>query len=152
MVGGLPKAGREPWAPRWLRRLVGDEYFREVAWVRLSDDDTTGKPTNLDVLPYLGHFPRLKYLSLNKIQTTEQNLKCFRDLTNLETLHLLGAHELTDTGAVPLRELKNLRSLYISYSKMTDSGLFVLSNLQKLEDLTLDENDFTDRGMESIKG
>src|SRR5438874_8115 len=42
-VGDKLTPGRDPWGPRWLRRLLGDEYFQEVAQVSLVYDDSTGK-------------------------------------------------------------------------------------------------------------
>src|SRR5437868_818874 len=34
-VDGIPTPGREPAAPKWLRRILGDEFFREVVEVNL---------------------------------------------------------------------------------------------------------------------
>ena len=38
---GKLKSGRTDWAPRWLRQLVGDEFFRQVRQVRLVNEGRT---------------------------------------------------------------------------------------------------------------
>src|SRR3954454_17549939 len=35
MVNGKVAKGTQPHAPKWLRRLFGDEYFQEIAYVSL---------------------------------------------------------------------------------------------------------------------
>ncbi len=41
-VNGKLTSGREPRAPRWLRSLIGDVFFREITQVSLVYDDSTG--------------------------------------------------------------------------------------------------------------
>src|SRR5262245_9524093 len=42
-VNGKLASGKQPWAPRWLRKALGDEYFQEIQQVSLVYDDSTGK-------------------------------------------------------------------------------------------------------------
>ena len=42
-VGGKLTPGQEPWAPRWLRAVLGDEFFRELSYVSLVYDYPGGK-------------------------------------------------------------------------------------------------------------
>ena len=39
---GKLKSGRNGWGPRWLRQLVGEEFFRQVRHVRLVKKGSTG--------------------------------------------------------------------------------------------------------------
>jgi hypothetical protein len=42
-VNGKLTPGRSPWAPRWLRKLLGDEFFQNIRQVSLVYDESTGK-------------------------------------------------------------------------------------------------------------
>src|SRR4051812_26930283 len=46
-VNGKLAKGQTPSSPLWLRKLLGDEYFQEIAQVSLVYDDSTG--TRFDI-------------------------------------------------------------------------------------------------------
>jgi hypothetical protein len=60
------------WAPRWLRRRIGDEYFGYVVFVSL--DYTSASDADLEPLTDL---KRLRVLSVRKTAVTEQGLLQF---------------------------------------------------------------------------
>jgi Leucine-rich repeat (LRR) protein len=155
-VKGNALPGREPSAPRWLRRLVGDAYFQDVVGVYLANarsscsrDETSGRDDR--ILSELEHFPQLSSLMLHEKQATDAGLAHIRALTKLEYLVLLDATELTDVGVAHLPGLKHLKTLLICRSKMTDAGLASLKDLTRLESLSLQENHSTDRGLAQLK-
>ncbi len=55
---GRPRLPHRPWGPAWLRNLLGDEFFQEVAWVhfvsrpqgRMVDDETIAVLNDFDHL------------------------------------------------------------------------------------------------------
>ncbi|HEV3164766.1 MAG TPA: hypothetical protein VGZ22_12125 [Isosphaeraceae bacterium] len=156
MANGNLVLGREPSAPRWLRMLVGDAYFQDVAWVSLVYDSSSGKRyetarSDDRILAELEHFPQLKYLLFQKGQATDAGLAHIRGLNELECVYMWDPAELTDAGVAHLRGLKNLRTLHISKSKMTDAGLAWLKDLTRLENLSLQDNHFTDRGLAHLR-
>src|SRR4051794_4738222 len=43
LVNGRVAKGTKPHAPVWLRKLLGDEFFQEIAEVNLATDHSAGK-------------------------------------------------------------------------------------------------------------
>jgi Leucine-rich repeat (LRR) protein len=157
-VDGTLTSGREPAAPRWLRRALGDEFFQEVVYVDLFDEDMNNgrfprlRPMTQAVLAHLRWLPRLTRLHLEGDQATDEGLSNIVDLTGLEALTIWGAKELGDDGIAHLGRLKRLKCLMIENSRMTDLGLGRLKGLTKLERLILTGNQLTDEGLAQIEG
>jgi hypothetical protein len=158
MVNGKPAKGTQPPAPKWLRKLLGDEYFQEIAHVSLVYDDSTGVRFDIknvshadNVLSRLRGMTKLKTLLLEKTQATDQGLKHLRQLTSLEELFIWDASQVSDSGVANLVPLKNLIYIHINNSKMSDAGLGSLAKLPKLESLSVQGNNFSDAGLASLK-
>jgi hypothetical protein len=158
-VNGKLTSGQNPWAPRWLRRLLGDEFFRHVSQVSLVYDQSTGKRfDNANVLPCddvlarICRLPGLKSLLLKETQATDEGLRHIGKITGLEELYIWDAKSVTDAGVSHLASLKNLKNIHINRSKLTDEGLALLSSLPKIETLSLQENHFTDAGLARLAG
>ena len=122
-VGGKLTKGREPWAPRWLREILGDEFFREIEYVSLVYDDSTGKRYDNenfsscdDLLALLVRQPGIKKLFLHGTQATDTGLEHVGKMTGLDALYFWDATSITDAGAAHLAGLKNLKKLHISRS------------------------------------
>lgn len=158
-VKGKLTPGREPRAPKWLRRYLGDEYFQDVYQVNLIYEEPTPGPgkrqdnlhTTDDVAVHLESFPRLRELLLYQGQATDEAMKHVGTLAGLEGLWMWDA-KVSDAGVARLKGLRNLKQVHISNSKMTDEGLSYLGGLPRVEELTLQGNRFTDRGLASLAG
>ncbi len=93
MVNGVLTPGRQPKGPRWLRRLIGDEYFQELETVSFVFDESTGtmhhnddvRPLD-DVLALLSSQHGLKDLFLKGTQTTDAGLAHLADMHGLTRL------------------------------------------------------------------
>jgi hypothetical protein len=158
-VNGKLTSGRSPWAPHWLRGLLGDEFFQEVRQVSLVYDDSTGKRfDNKNVLPCddllarISRLPGPKMLLLMETQATDEGLRHVGKMSGLEELFIWNASSVTDAGVAHLARLKNLKNVHINHSNLTDASLVLLSSLPSIETLSLQENHFTDEGLVRLTG
>jgi hypothetical protein len=158
-VNGKLTPGRSPRVPRWLRRLLGDEFFQQVRQVSLVYDDSTGKRfdnTNVvacdDVLARVARLPGLRSLLLKESQATDEGMRHIGRMTGLEELFIWDASSVTDAGVAYLAGLKDLKNIHISHSNLTDASLALLSRLPAIETLSLQQNHFTDAGLARLTG
>ena len=96
-VGGKLTPGQEPWAPRWMRSLLGDEFFQEIAYVSLVYDSTGGKRREItnfapcdDIFAQLAGQSGIKQLLLQRTQATDRGLEHVGRMTGLEVALYLG--------------------------------------------------------------
>ncbi len=158
-VGGKLTKGAEPWAPRALRTILGDEFFQEIEQVSLVYDDSTGTryenknfATCDDLLAQLASQPGIKTLLLHGTQATDGGLKHIGKMASLEAIYFWDATSITDAGVAHLAGLKNLKKIHISRSQITDESLVLLSSLPMIEELSLQEGHFSDKGFLRLKG
>lgn len=164
-VGDVLTPGRQPLGPKWLRRMIGDEYFQEVAEVNLLPGTMafgkgmSPRPERAadEVIPRLRAFPALKRLSLNGNQATDRAMETIGSLGDLEDLWM-GEAYVTDAGFARLKRLKRLKYLHIDNlgpsgdgpthlgPGLSDESLRVLKALPRLESLSLQGHRFTDGG------
>jgi hypothetical protein len=109
----------ESWAPRWLRQLVGDDYFVSVFEVYLAHFGNAADPPR-DVLARLA----------------DEDLAALAGLKRLERLELAGA-PVTPQGLAHLAGLKHLEYLDLRDVTITDQHLEQLGRLRQLKDLRL---------------
>lgn len=148
--------GTHPRAPRWLRRLLGDEYVQEVVQVDLVYG-RSGENPNLSpadpLIERLAVLPRLRRLSLTGPQATDEGLRQLRLLPSLGQLYLYRATELSDDALANLASLPHLKVLVIGDSHLSDRGLAHLARVRTLEKLMLSLNGrFTDAGLAHLTG
>lgn len=165
----------QPQAPEWLRRALGEEYFRKVVTVGLSTGHFTQPPkatdADLAIFRALGdvtflelggnpgitdagliHLAGLKKLRILYLYRTEVRGPGLEHLPhNLEILSLQFAPAV-DEGLIHLKSLPKLRWLDLNNTKITDEGLRHLSAVRSLEELHLANTDITDQGLEQLKG
>jgi internalin A len=136
----IPNAS--PPGPAWFRRLVGEDYFRSVRWVRL------GQPTDED-LAQLGHFPRLQELIFRGPFVTEEGLSHLQGLSRLKELAVenLG---MTDAGMAFLSGLHDLEGLSLYECRVSDVGLVHLEHLENLTALRLVRTQVTAEGVNRL--
>jgi hypothetical protein len=157
-VNGKRTPGGQPWAPRWLRRVLGDEYFQEVRHVSLVYDDSTGtrydnhdqSPCD-DVLALLANQYGLRSLLMHGAQATDEGLRHVGRMSGLEELYLWDATSVTDAGVARLANLGSLENIHIGKSNITDSSLVLLSGLPGMKTLSLQNNHFSDDGLARLK-
>jgi hypothetical protein len=152
--------GRKPWAPDWLRRAVGDEYFQSLAHVSLYVDIKKGHAdatwVNMgpadDALRKLSTQTSVRTLQLGGDQVTDDNLADVGRMTGLEELSISWGYHLTDRGFLHLSGLRRLRILELDHSKMTDASLGAIGQLTNLEELRIAGAGFSDRGLAQLEG
>jgi Leucine Rich repeat len=151
---------QKPWAPVWMRRTFGDDYFQSIAHVSLYVDIKKGvadsKWVNMgradNALKKLATQTSVRTLQIGGNQVSDENLAFVGKLTGLEELSIMWGYPLTDKGIARLSGLKRLRILELDQSKLTDTGLEAIGKLTNLEELRLGGAGFSDRGLEHLKG
>jgi Leucine Rich repeat len=150
--------------PAWLRDLLGDDFFINVAYVKVGTSDSINlvhlrqfqRVQWIDVsynslvtdagLVHMQGLPDLRVLYLGRSQVTDAGLIHIRETTRLEELRI-GALPVTDAGMVHLRKMTRLRELELEYSKVTDAGLIHLATMPHLRRLMLNGTRVTDAGL-----
>jgi Leucine rich repeat len=158
-VNGALIPGGTPRGPRWLRTMLGDEYFRTVRFVSFEYERSSGKVSrNLNVeacdelLKKISGLPGLKTLRMKKSQATDEGLRHIGKMSELEELYIRDARCVTDAGVSHLSRLTNLKHVSISRSTLTNDSLVLLSSLPRLEKLDLQGNHFSDDGLARLNG
>ena len=105
--------GASPWAPRWLREAVGDEYFQE---------------------------PRTIFIEPNKVpggrQPTDATYEAVAMLDDVEDLNSYRV-PMSDAGFAQLATMPRLKSFCLLDVAMTDAGLDPVASFPALETLRL---------------
>jgi Leucine-rich repeat (LRR) protein len=136
-VSGKEIPNSEPKAPKWLRRHLGDDYFREVSLVTYVDqplsDATLAPLTDLNAIEELRFLTRLAH---EKAPVAPPP----------------GLERLTESGLSRLEGLTRLRRAKFQNMKLTGSMLRHLSRSIQLEELKVIEGDrikggITDEGL-----
>lgn len=146
-----------PWAPLWLRRLVGDDFFQRVVLVNLVVGDGPDgewiivERMDDEIIESVGKLPDLTCLSLKGTQATDRAMGVVGKLGKLELLMMTDA-AVSDAGIAQLKGLKALRILHATNAGLTDASLASLAALPRLTVLGLVGNRFTDRGLASVGG
>jgi Leucine-rich repeat (LRR) protein len=149
----------EPKPRSWLRRIIGDDFFRSIVEVSFQpgefgeESQESPKPTVDDTLALIGKLPALNFLRVDKHRVTDRGLRGLRGLTNLEALYLQGSN-ITDVGLEQLRGLKRLTQLSLASrvheSAISDAGLAHLKGLTSLKYLDLDDSRVSGRGLSQL--
>jgi hypothetical protein len=152
--------GGKPWAPDWLRRALGDEYFQSIAhvslYVDIKNQVASATWVNMgpadDALRKLATQTSIRTLQIGGQQVTDANLSYVGQMTGLQELSIAWGRHLTDRGFMQLSRLKRVRILEVDNSKMTDAGLEAIGKLTNLEELRIGGAGFSDRGLAQLKG
>ena len=158
-VNGAVIPGRAPRAPRWLRMMLGDEYFRKVTCVNFDEEGSIGKVVRCpnvtacdELLKKISGLPGLKKLRMKKTQATDEGLRHIGKMSELEELYIRDARSVTDEGVSYLALLANLKHISISFSNLTNDSLVLLSGLPSMEEVDLQGNHFSDDGLARLNG
>lgn len=99
--------------PRWLRNLLGDDFFRTAVGVIAFNDGTMVAVRDL---------PALRRLDFVGGPATDAGLVHVRGLSRLQRINLSDT-QITDAGLEHLRGLTQLRELCLRGTKVTDEGV-----------------------------
>lgn len=116
-----------PWGPKWLRAIVGNDFFDRVRTVWLTESPSD------DDLAYLRDLPDVESLIISSNYVTGKGVEHLQGLTSLKEL-ILGRNKLTDADLAHLEPLQELRYLNVLCS-MSDRAVESLAVLKNLEEL-----------------
>ena len=134
----------QPDAPKWLRKLLGDDYFQRPVWIQF-----WGEAKNDRWVAAVNDLPSTKYLLLAQGDATDEILARLSALPNLEEIHLSGS-AVTDTGIRQMtHKFPRLRWLTADGTNVIDCALDDLKALN-LEWLILRETLVSDAGVPSL--
>lgn len=115
---------------RWIRRVIGDDFFRELYSVDLSR-----KSVSTEDLRSVNAVGTLAILNLTRSQVTDEALKMVADHRTLRVLILDGTG-VSDAGLKHIRGLSQLRSLSLNDCwQVTDAAVDDLNALTELRAL-----------------
>ena len=113
---GVWEVDRPP-GPAWLRKLLPDDFFAEVATVGFDASQVTDAG-----LEHLDSFSHLQELSLADTQVTDAGLEHLKGLSQLKQLWL-DRTQVTDAGLEHLDGLFQLQVLSLNGTKVTAAGV-----------------------------
>jgi hypothetical protein len=120
-----------PHGTRWLRSVLGDEFFEVVIGV-----DLQGKGVDRELMTWIGKLDQLKDLNLQGARFDGADLIELQNLPGLSTLNLASTG-IGDEALGSVTGFTSLQGLNLEYTKVTDAGLAGISRLVHLCDLNL---------------
>jgi hypothetical protein len=140
----LPFAAK-PWAPNWLRKTLGDDYFISVVGVNLARTQISDG----DLAP-LEALDQLCILSLDETTVGNSGLRHVAGLRHLEELCLRNT-EVTDSGLESLKHSSRLRLVDLEGTQVSDRGLMQLAGFPSLMQVQLVDTRVTEQGVERFR-
>jgi hypothetical protein len=133
-------------APKWLRSLVGDDFFLTVESIHI---DHLTKWLTKEKMSCLHELKDLHVLELHDIRIEDgwQHLEQLKSLRKL----ILERCNLTDAELEYLGNMDQLVFVDLSRTLITDAGLRRLFSLKHLEILDLSRTDVTDDGVAKLQ-
>jgi hypothetical protein len=142
---GSRNLSARPWAPLWLRRWLGDEYFQEVTSVQFLNRPVT----DVDLAP-LASLDRLEEVAISGAPITDDGLKHVANLKALRIVSLWETRGITDAGLAHLSALTKVQTLNLYDCEITDAGLVHLRAMVHLENLLLGKTRVTGPGLSHL--
>ena len=151
----LAKGTAEPPGPRWLRSLLGDDFFADATCATSDaslDLDGSTRDLGNGELQLLATFPHLRAITFTSdIRITDEKLASLCDLPELAELRLNGC-PITDAGMAYVAKLRRLCYLDVSETAITDAGLSQLSGSPSLMGIVVRGTQVTQRGTNQLHG
>ncbi len=113
--------------PHWLRQLLGNDFFQDAFWVKVSNDGEIEQVKRLS---------RLQELSANGARLDDAAMAHISTLVELRDLRLTDTN-VSDTGLQYLAGLSRLQRLTLKGTRITDAALKHLEGLTRLQELDL---------------
>ena len=133
----------EPPGPRWLRCVLGDDFFSSVVLVQMA------QATDNDLVD-IGRLKGLQFLDLShSSEITDEGFLHLTGLHDVEELYLWDSG-INDRGLASIRDLDNLALLVLDDTSITDRGLEYVRNLTRLSYLSLLGTHITDAGVMTL--
>jgi internalin A len=128
----------EPHPPgsRWLRKLVGDEYFQRVREIDLHNRDSELPRAGIG-LPSLSGLSHVREIDITGFELSTKQLSFLASMNELEELHL-DECVLTGNALVHLRP-DRLIDLKMETCQITPAALQEIGRCTLLEELSLDD-------------
>jgi hypothetical protein len=121
------------YGPAWLRKLLGDDFFNDVALCIITE-----KGDIHSALEHCKEFPELEELEIWGRGLTDDDLKNIPKLKNLRNLSIWFGEKITVAGWDSIKEMKQLQGLQIGRIRFTDDDLAKFQDLPNLRRLYLD--------------
>jgi hypothetical protein len=160
---GNPGRRSEPSAPRWLRSVLGDDLFQDIAYVNLVYDVRApgampigGGVRDDRLTSLISQLPRLWEFTARDGQVTDAGMGVIARSPSLARLELLQPH-VTDTGIELLRGNRQIARITISNALsrppwgLTDRSLAAFASMPNLVELNLVGHCFSDGGRELLQ-
>ncbi len=113
---------KEPPGPRWLRELIGDDYFQAVTEVHLR-----GRKVTDSDLRWISSLPNITTLLVMRTSISDASLSRIGELSQLKNL-ILRDNKITDQGLSQLYRLCHLEQLNVINTLVTSEGVTRLKN------------------------
>lgn len=127
-------------APTWLRQVLGDDFFHDVAQTRVDRDVQ---------MRYLGGLSRIESLYIER-GVSDAGMQDVSGLPNLKRLRIAAAN-VTDRGLKYICGLPDLRELSLEDCGITDAGLECLQSMDQLCLLKLRGGRVTEAGAKRLQ-
>ena len=118
---GDEKEDPKRWAPDWLSRAVGDEWFQEVIQVDLRDIQPRQTTLADDTLAAVAALDRVEKLEIDLPSSNATSLDHLIGLTRLKAL-TLGLEGTTDAWLASVEKIRSLETLTLEYDGGTPNG------------------------------
>ncbi len=137
--GSNPKPSPPGWP--WLRRLVGDEYFQDVAFVNLGNTKVSDADLRL-----ISKLRRTKILTLDGTNISDEGLASIRGMSELQSLGLMKT-KVTTEGIRRMRPPRTGSTVRLAETSIGDDAL---PNLSSCGFLILDGTAITSQGVQKL--
>jgi hypothetical protein len=135
----------QPAAPAWLRKALGDDFFRRPVWIYLAGLNL--KAGDLAPLENLSH---LDWLYLGSCELPDAELAHCASLSKLRSLDI-GGTSISDAGLAHLARLQGLESLDIQSTAVTDAGIETLKRLPRLTEIFVNGSKISKQGKDELR-
>ena len=130
--------------PRWLRELIGVDYFDTVTGINAN------KPAVDDaVVAQIGRLAQVRALGLQGSTVTDAGLAHLAGMTELRVLRIRSPN-VNGSGFRHLSGLRRLSSLHFARTPITDENLAYLRPLSTIQKISLYDTRITDAGMKHL--
>ena len=133
----------EPRLRRWLRRTLGDDYFRKVHSIDFNNPDE-------EMMARIANLKTLKRLWVVGERVDDNSVGQLNGLNQLEWLSL-DATNVSDKGMERLKDLPNLRVLSLSNTQVSDHGMEHIRQLTGLQGVYLCNTNVSALGFQAIR-
>jgi hypothetical protein len=136
----------EPRGPRWLKNILGDDYFTDVVSVDIHAPGVTD-----DTIASTVRLPHLKALQIVSDDVSDAGLLHLARAEDLTFLKVT-SDKITDAGFAALRRLKGLNKLSLNLTgpQITDSCLSHIAKLPHSEYLIINATNVSSDGFAQI--